>query len=128
MRTKDESPQELDGDWDTVGASVISILCRVGDTTGEQNAESDGELIARHQSTTDLSWSNFGHVENDDSGDEAYAKPGNDSTDAHQSNACGGSLADAANGEDEAAGDNGQAAANEVSNITGDDSAKESSS
>ena len=128
MPTKDKSPQELDGDWDTVGASVIPILCSVGDTAGEQNADSDGELIARHQRTADLSWSNFGHVEDDDSGDEAYTKPSNDSTDAHESNASRGSFADAANGEDEAASNDGQATANKISHITSDDSAKESSS
>ena len=128
MPTKDQSPQELDGDWDTVGASVIPVLCRVGDTTGEQNADSDGELIARYQSTTDLSWSNFGHVEDDDGGDETYAKSCNDSTDAHESNASGGSFADAADGEDKAAPNNSQAAANKISNITSNDGAKESSS
>lgn len=43
---EDESPQELDGDGDTVRASIAAVLSRIDDTVGEQDTNGDAELVA----------------------------------------------------------------------------------
>ena len=45
-RCENDSPEHLDGNRDTVGASIFSILGAIIDARSEQNAECDAELVA----------------------------------------------------------------------------------
>ena len=64
-------PEELDSNGDPVRTSVGPVLGCVNDATGQEETNSDTELVAGYDSSSDLSGSNFGHVENDDGGDES---------------------------------------------------------
>jgi hypothetical protein len=65
--TEDQSPQELDCHWDSVGTSVHPILGRVDDTIGDQDTDGDAELVSRYDGTSNLSRGNLGEVKDDDS-------------------------------------------------------------
>ena len=43
---EDDSPEKLNSDGDTVGASVAAVLCGVYDAVGEQDANGNAELVA----------------------------------------------------------------------------------
>lgn len=60
--TENESPKELDGDGDSVGASVTAVLGRVDDAVGKQDTNGDAELVPSDDGTTNLAGSNLGHV------------------------------------------------------------------
>ena len=68
---KDESGDELDGGWDSVGSAVYAVFGAVVGTRWNQQAEGNSKLVASNQSTANFAGGNLGHVENDDSGDEA---------------------------------------------------------
>lgn len=51
--TEDQSPGELDGDGDTVGASVVVVLGAVDNARGEQDTNGNAELVTSDESTTD---------------------------------------------------------------------------
>lgn len=68
--TKNQSPQELDGHRNSVGAGVHSILGRVDDTIGDQDTDGDTELISGYDSTSDLSRGNLREVQDDGCRDE----------------------------------------------------------
>jgi len=123
---EDDSPEELDGDWDSVGSGIIAVLCGVDDAVGEEDTDGDAELVAGDQSTTDLLWRDLGHVEDDDGGDETDTGTGDQTTDDHDCEGGGSGLEDTSDGEDGAAQDDGQAATDEVGNITSGDGTKES--
>ena len=62
-RCEDQCPEELDTDRDSVRSSIESVLAGVDDTVGKQNTNSDAELVARDDRTSDLSGSNLTEVE-----------------------------------------------------------------
>lgn len=43
--SEDDSPQELDGNRDTVGTGIAAFLGRVDDAVGEQDTNGDAELV-----------------------------------------------------------------------------------
>jgi hypothetical protein len=44
--TENESPEELDCDWDTTGTGIITVLCGIYDIVCKENVDRDTELIA----------------------------------------------------------------------------------
>lgn len=52
--TENQSPGELNGDGDTVGASVVVVLGAVDNARGEQDTNGNAELVTSNESTTDL--------------------------------------------------------------------------
>lgn len=52
--TKNNSPDELKTDGDTVGGLGLELLGAVDDTGGEEETDGDAELISGNEGTTDL--------------------------------------------------------------------------
>jgi len=44
--SEDNSPQELDGDWDPVGSGIATVLGGVDDAVGEQDTNGNAELVS----------------------------------------------------------------------------------
>lgn len=44
--SKDDSPEELNSDWDTVRASIAALLCSVDNAVGEQDTNGNAELVS----------------------------------------------------------------------------------
>ncbi len=62
---KDDSPQELNSDGDTVRTSITAVLGGIHDAVGKQDTNGDAELVASNNSTTDLLGGDLRHVKND---------------------------------------------------------------
>ena len=58
--TEDQSPQELDSHWDSVGTSVHPILGGVDDAICDQDTDGDTELVSGYNGTSNLSRGDFG--------------------------------------------------------------------
>jgi len=62
------SEREREGDWlgspvdNAPPASVLHVTESPSDDTGEEDAYGDEELVQRHQTTSDVGWSRFGHI------------------------------------------------------------------
>ena len=125
---EDNGPQKLDGNWDTVGSTVIAILGGVHNAIGEKDSDGDTELVSSHKCSTDLLGCDFGHVQNDDGGNEAHTEPSDQTSHNHNSKGSGSSLKDASNSEHKAARDDGRSPTEEVCNITSDNRTKEGTS
>lgn len=52
--TEDQSPGELNGNGDTVGAGVVVVLGAVDNARGEQDTDGNAELVTSNESTTNL--------------------------------------------------------------------------
>lgn len=52
--TKDQSPGELNGDGDAVGASVGAVLGAVDDASSQEKTDGDAELVSGDESATNL--------------------------------------------------------------------------
>lgn len=52
--TEDDSPGELDGDGDAVGAGAVEVLGSVDNAGGEQQTDGDAELVTSDESTANL--------------------------------------------------------------------------
>lgn len=59
---ENDSPEELDSDRDTVGASVAAVLGSVNNAVGEQNTDGNAELVASNDGTANLLGSDLRHV------------------------------------------------------------------
>jgi hypothetical protein len=91
-----------------------------------QLTDGDAELVARDNGATDLSRGNLGHVENDDGRDETDAEArdqttGNDEAETGRR----GDLKNTADGENDAAADDGDTTTKVVGEVTGDDGTEE---
>lgn len=60
--SKDDSPGELDGDGDTVGASVGALLGSVDDAGSKHDTDGNAELVTGDEGTTDLAGALGGSV------------------------------------------------------------------
>ena len=125
--SKDESPCHLDGDGNAVRAGVITILGGVVDARGQEDTNGDTELVARHDRATDLARGDFGHVQNDNGGDEADTETSDQATGDQETNDGRSSLEDDTNDEDGAARDDGRSTTEPVRQITGDERTEEGS-
>ena len=103
---KDHSPKHLEGNWDSVRASIHSVLGAIVDAGSKQEADGDAELVARYYRTTNLLGSNLGHVENNNGRDETDTKTSDQSTSDEEAKTGGGSLQNNTNDEDQASRDN----------------------
>jgi hypothetical protein len=123
---EDECPEELNSDGDSVRSRVRSVLGGVADTRGEKQSDGDGELVSRDNGTSDLSWGDLTHVEDDDGGDEADTETRDETTgDQKTELAVEGGLEDTSDGEDNAARDNSDSSTKVVGQVTGDDGTEE---
>ena len=64
---EDETPSELDGNWDTVRASVITILGRVVDDGSNEETDSNGKLVASDNCTSNPFRCRLGLVQGNES-------------------------------------------------------------
>lgn len=62
---KDDSPEELDRNGDTVRSSITAVLGRVDDAVGNQDTDGDAELVTSNDGTTDLLGGDLRHVPED---------------------------------------------------------------
>jgi len=60
--SKNKSPEHLDGNWDSVRASVHSVLGGIVDARSKQDTDGDAELVTRYNGTTNLLGRDLGHV------------------------------------------------------------------
>lgn len=75
------------------------------------------KLVARDEGTTNFSRANFGHVKDDDGGDETDTDTGNQTASDDKAETRRGSLENASNGIDEAPYDNGWSTTIPICNI-----------
>lgn len=93
--SKNECPEELNGNGDAIGARVISVLSRVTHDIGEEDSEGDAEIVPGDQGSTYFLWgdllyaivspwvvghrkmrcASYRHIENHNCRDETHAKP-----------------------------------------------------
>ena len=112
--------------WNAIRARVHAVLGAVVNAGCKEQTNGNGKLVASDDGASDFPWAAFGHVENDDSRDEPDTESGNQTTGDQETQTCGCSLQDDTDHEDGASNDDGQPAADEISYITGNDGAKES--
>jgi hypothetical protein len=79
-----------------------------------------GIWLTSNNGTTDLLGRNFGHVQDDNGGDETDTKTGNDTTSNHDTETSGRSLKDATNSENGASENDGKSTSDEISEVTSD--------
>lgn len=130
---KDDSPSKLDGNWDSIRTAVLSVLGCVHNTGGKQDTKSNAELVSGDQGTSDLSWANFAHVEDNNGRFETDANASNETTsnDYAQVAATLNSsdhLDDNTEHVDAAAHDNGPLSADDFSHVTTNECTEESTS
>ena len=124
--TEDECPQELDSHWNSIGTGVHPVLGRVNDTVGDQDTDGDTELVSGNESSSDLSGTDLGHVENDDGGDETDTDTSDDSTNNDSGETLGSEhLNYDSDKVDEATSDNGGPSSDHISEVTSDKSTEE---
>jgi hypothetical protein len=63
----DQSPGKLNGDGDTVAASVVTALGRIIDNGGKQKTDSDGKLVGTNDGTANPLGCGLGLVERNQS-------------------------------------------------------------
>jgi len=129
--TENESPGKLNGDGDSVGTSVLALFGGVNDDGSQHDTDGDTELVTSNESTSNLSWTDFAHVENDNGRLKADTNTGNETTsdnDAESITNTSDHLDYDTDEVDNAAHDDGPFAAHHISQITGDDGAEESTS
>ncbi|KFY88418.1 hypothetical protein V500_06350, partial [Pseudogymnoascus sp. VKM F-4518 (FW-2643)] len=73
---KDDGLQELHSNGDAVGSGVVAVLRSVDNTVGEEDSNSDAELVARHKGTIDLLRGDLRHVQDNDGRDESNTSTG----------------------------------------------------
>lgn len=57
--SKDDCPEKLDGNGDTIGATIISVLSRIAHDIGEEDSDGDAEIVACDQRSTHSLWGNL---------------------------------------------------------------------
>ena len=124
---KDDSPRHLDGDRDAVGSGIRTILRGVVDARGQEDPNGDAELVTGHNRATDLAGRDFGHVQNDDGGDEANTETSDQTTGDQETERGRSSLQDDPDDEDAAANDDGRSTTEPVRQVTGDQRTEEGS-
>ena len=80
------------------------------------------ELVSRDESTTNFSWGNLGHVEDDNGRDETDTNTSDQTTSNNKAETCRSSLENASNNVDETSPNNGRTATESVSDVTGNQS------
>lgn len=125
--TEDQGPSKLNCNGDSVRTSVSSVLGTVDDTRGEQESDGDGELVTRHNGTSNLSWGDLTHVQDDGGRDETDTETGDQSTGNDQTElSIVGGLEDTSDDEDGATGNDGGSSTVPVGDIGGNDGTEES--
>jgi hypothetical protein len=84
----------LNGDRDTVRASVVTVLGGLVDAGGEEETDGDSELVAGDDGTTNLLGRNLGHVQDDGGGDDTDTETGDGTADDKKGYGGGGDLKD----------------------------------
>jgi len=123
--SKNDSPQHLEGHWDTVGAGIESVLGAIVDARSEQDTDCNAELVSRHEGSTNLFWRNLRHVQDDDSRDESNTKTSNETTGYEEAESRRSCLENNTDNEDEASNDDGGSSTKPISEITGNQGTKE---
>ena len=124
--SEDQSPGELDTNWDAVGSGVVAVLDGVGDDGCKHQTKGDGELVARDNGTTNTLWRDLGHVQNVDGRHESDTDTCNQTADNELRNSHGRDLNDDTDGEHTAAGNDGGTTTDPVGKGTGEDGTEES--
>lgn len=122
---EDQSPQQLNGDGNAVGAGVVAVLGAIVDTRGEKDADGDAELVSRHDRATNLPRRNLGHVQDDNGRHETDTEPGHETAGHEETEGGGGGLKDDTDDEDETSEDDGGPATKEVGQVAGDERTEE---
>jgi len=77
---ENDSPNELGSDRNPVLTCINPALGSVHDNGGEEDTDSDAELVSGNQSTSNLSWTNLGHVDDHCHRNMAEAETGDETT------------------------------------------------
>jgi len=77
---ENDSPNELGGDRNPVLICINPALGSVHGNGGEEDTDSDAELVSGKQSTSNLSWSNLGDVDAQCHRNMAEAEIGDETT------------------------------------------------
>ena len=81
---EDDGESELNTDGNTVGARVDAVLRSVVDNRGEEETDSDGPLVSRHNGSADPAWCALGLVHWHDSRDDTNTETRDDTAGGEQ--------------------------------------------
>lgn len=98
---QDDGPGELDGNGNTVGAGIVTLLRSLVNDGRKEDADSYGELIGANDGTTDPFGHGFGLIERNKGGNETDTETSNDTANGEQRNGGSCSLEDNADGEND---------------------------
>ncbi|KAH0445623.1 general substrate transporter, partial [Aureobasidium melanogenum] len=142
---KNDGPGELDGNRDSVCASVRVVAASIGDDRGKHETDGNCELVARDarqtsvslalfpvrsinlHGTADLAWSNFRHNtdQNIDRANKSYTNARNQAANDDKRYGGGGNLEDNTDGEDTTPDDDSGSATNPIGESTREESTEE---
>lgn len=123
--TEDDTEDKLDADRDAVRGRAGVALGAVVDAGRQEQTNGDAELVAGNERATNLARANLGHVQDDNGGLETDTDTSDQTTGNNDTEAVDVDLDNDTDDVDDAAGNDGQPAADDIGNVTGSESAEE---
>ncbi|KAH3674048.1 hypothetical protein OGATHE_002028 [Ogataea polymorpha] len=122
--SKNDGPDELQSNRDSVGAGVVSVLGAVVNTGREQQSDGDEELVTGNDGTSDFLWRNFRQIQNHHGRNKTNTNTCYNSSYGKQSHRGGGNLERNTDRVDTAAGHNNGSSSKHVGQVSGTHSTK----
>lgn len=104
--TQDKTPQDLDGQWDSVRSRTVDLVGTLVNTSSQENTDGDSPLVTRDNGTSDPLRSGLGLVQRNGGGNQTNTQTSNNSTDNKQRKRVRSSLQSSTQVEDDKRGDN----------------------
>jgi len=123
--SKDRGPSELDGNGDSPGRVVVSVLSRLVDDSGEEETDGDGPLVKTDDGSSERFGRAFGLVKRDKTRNTSDTETGNDST-SNEDTPNGGELHAETGAKDDAGCDQTKSSTKQVTDGVGSKSTEES--
>lgn len=90
--TQNKTPQDLDGQWDSVRSSGVDLVGTLVDASSQEDTDSDGPLVTRDNGTSDPLRSSLGLVQRNSRRDQTNTQTGDNSADQKERNGGSGGL------------------------------------
>lgn len=99
--TQDKTPQDLDGQWDSVTSWRVDLVGTLVDTSSQEDTDGDGPLVTGDDGTSDPLGRSLGLVQWNSGRDETNTQTGNNSTGQEERDRVGGGLQSSTQVEDD---------------------------
>jgi hypothetical protein len=90
--SKDGSPDELNGNWNSVRAMIGAVVSGLIDTSSQKKTDGDGKLVGTNNGSSDPFWRRLRLVEWDNGRDETDTESSNSTTGSKERDGGSGSL------------------------------------